>query len=226
MQDFRIYAIHDHALTVAFSQKISEQDNLRVMALRSAIQQKPINGLLDIVPAYSSLTIYFDGNCEREEVMAYLKERILDSLELQHEPSENRIITIPVCYDRSLGPDQEFVCDHLQLTQEQLIEKHTGNVFRVYMIGFIPGFPYMGILPEGWQIPRKQTPALKIPIGSVALAGQQTGIYPAEVPGGWQVIGRTPLKIFDALRKPSCWLKAGDQVKFASISLNEFNSLS
>ncbi|NBT16270.1 MAG: carboxyltransferase domain-containing protein [Chitinophagia bacterium] len=125
MQDFRIYAIHDHALTVAFSQKISEQDNLRVMALRSAIQQKPINGLLDIVPAYSSLTIYFDGNCEREEVMAYLKERILASLELQHEP-----------------------------------------------------------------------------------------------------IGRTPLKIFDAFREPSCLLKAGDQVKFASISLNEFNSLS
>ena len=184
-----------------------------------------MKGLLDIVPAYSSLTIYYEGDCKREEVMAYLKERIQASTNLQHEQSENKIITIPVCYDPTLGPDQEFVCDHLKITLDQLIEQHTKNIYRVYMIGFIPGFPYMGILPEGWQIPRKQTPALKIPAGSVAIAGQQTGIYPAEVPGGWQVIGRTPLKIFDALREPSCLLTAGDQVQFASISLNEFNSL-
>ena len=226
MQNFRIYPIHDQALTVEFSQKISEQDNLRVIALRDAIQQKPMKGLLDIVPAYSSLTIYYEGDCKREEVMAYLQDRMLASSNLQHEQSENKIITIPVCYDPSMGPDQEFVCDHLKITLEQLIEQHTKNIYRVYMIGFIPGFPYMGILPEGWQIPRKQTPALKIPAGSVALAGQQTGIYAAEVPGGWQVIGRTPLKIFDTLREPSCLLKAGDQVQFASISLNEFNSFS
>ena len=226
MQDFRIYPIHDQGLTVEFSQKISEQDNLRVIAVRDAIEQQPFKGLLDIVPAYSSLTIYFNADCKREEVMAYLKERILASLDLQPIQSENRIITLPVCYDPTLGPDQEFVCDHLKITLEQLIEQHSGNLYRVYMIGFIPGFPYMGILPEGWQIPRKEIPALKIPAGSVALAGQQTGIYPAEVPGGWQVIGRTPLKIFDALREPSCLLKAGDQVQFASISLNEFNSLS
>jgi inhibitor of KinA len=226
VQDFRIYPIHDQALTVEFSQKISEQDNLRVIALRDAIQQKPMKGLLDIVLAYSSLTIYYEGDCKREEVMAYLQDRMLASSNLQHVQSENKIITIPVCYDPSMGPDQEFVCDHLKITLEQLIEQHTKNIYRVYMIGFIPGFPYMGILPEGWQIPRKQIPALKIPAGSVALAGQQTGIYPAEVPGGWQVIGRTPLKIFDALREPFCLLKAGDQVQFASISLNEFNSFS
>jgi inhibitor of KinA len=223
VQDFRIYPIHDHALTVEFSQKISEADNAKVLALRDAIEQQPFKGLLDWVPAYSSLSIYYEADCKREELISYLQERIESSKALLNDQSS---IQIPVCYDPLLGMDQKFVCDHLQLSLEQLIEQHTGNIFRVYMIGFIPGFPYMGILPEGWQIPRKQTPALKIPAGSVALAGQQTGIYPAEVPGGWQVIGRTPLKIFDTLREPSCMLKAGDQVKFESISLNEFNSLS
>ena len=226
MQDFRIYPIHDHALTVEFSQKISEADNAKVLALRDAIEQQPFKGVLDWFPAYSSLSIYYEADCKREELISYLQERIESSKALLNDQSSREIIQIPVCYDPLLGMDQKFVCDHLQLSLEQLIEQHTGNIFRVYMIGFIPGFPYMGILPEGWQIPRKQTPALKIPAGSVALAGQQTGIYPAEVPGGWQVIGRTPLKIFDALREPSCMLKAGDQVKFESISLNEFNSLS
>jgi inhibitor of KinA len=226
VQDFRIYPIHDHALTVEFSQKISEADNAKVLALRDAIEQQPFKGLLDCVPAYSSLSIYYEADCKREELISYLQERIESSKALLNDQSSREIIQIPVCYDPLLGMDQKFVCDHLQLSLEQLIEQHTGNIFRVYMIGFIPGFPYMGILPEGWQIPRKQTPALKIPAGSVALAGQQTGIYPAEVPGGWQVIGRTPLKIFDTLREPSCMLKAGDQVKFESISLNEFNSLS
>ena len=226
MQDFRIYPIHDHALTVEFSQKISEADNAKVLALRDAIEQQPFKGVLDWVPAYSSLSIYYEADCKREELISYLQERIESSKALLNDQSSREIIQIPVCYDPLLGMDQKFVCDHLQLSLEQLIEQHTGNIFRVYMIGFIPGFPYMGILPEGWQIPRKQTPALKIPADSVALAGQQTGIYPAEVPGGWQVIGRTPLKIFDALREPSCMLKAGDLVKFESISLNEFNSLS
>jgi inhibitor of KinA len=226
VQDFRIYPIHDHALTVEFSKNISEADNARVLALRDAIEQKPFKGLLDIVPAYSSIAIFYDTGCMRDVVISYLQERIQFSTQLLNDRSSDKIIQIPVCYDPSFGIDQEFVCDHLQLSREQLIEQHTGNIYRVYMIGFIPGFPYMGILPEGWKIPRKQTPALKIPAGSVALAGQQTGIYPTEVPGGWQVIGRTPLKIFDALRDPSCLLKAGDQVKFESISLNEFNSLS
>jgi inhibitor of KinA len=226
VQPFRIYSIHDHALTVEFSQRISEDDNQKVLALKHSIEEQPLPGLLDCVPAYSSLSIYYKPECKREEVIHYLNERIECSAAGLNNRSSDKIIQIPVCYDPSFGIDQEFVCEHLQITREQLIQKHTGNIFRIYMIGFIPGFPYMGILPEGWQIPRKQTPALKIPAGSVALAGQQTGIYPAEVPGGWQVIGRTPLKIFDVLREPSCLVKAGDQVKFESISLNEYNSLS
>jgi inhibitor of KinA len=224
VQDFRIYSIDDYAITVAFSEKIHEGDNARVLALRNAIEQNPFKGLLDCVPAYSSLAIYFKPECNREEVINYLKEKILSSTEFQKAHSPNKIIEIPVCYDPSLGFDQNFVCNHLHITREQLIEQHTSHIFKVFMIGFIPGFPYMGILPEGWQIPRKQTPSLKIPAGSVALAGQQTGIYPAEVPGGWQVIGRTSLKIFDYTRDPSFLLKAGDQVKFNPISLTEFNS--
>lgn len=226
MQVPRIYPIHDHALTVAFSEKISEADNARVLALRDAIIQQPLKGMLDLVPAYSSITVYYEPTVGRQTAMDYLQERIHVAAAQMTNEETGRIIQVPVCYDPSFGMDQAFVCDHLRISRNQLIEKHTGHVFRIYMIGFIPGFPYMGTLPEGWSIPRKQTPALQVPGGSVALAGQQTGIYPAEVPGGWQVIGRTPLKIFDALREPSCSLKAGDQVKFESISLHEFNSMS
>ncbi|MFN6374958.1 MAG: 5-oxoprolinase subunit PxpB [Chitinophagia bacterium] len=226
MQPFRIYSIHDHALTVEFSQRISEDDNQKVLALMQAIEQEPISGLLDCVPAYSSLTLYHDATLKREDVIRYLEKRIIASSTHSNISENKTIITIPVCYDPVLGMDQQFVCEQLNITREELIREHTAKPFRVYMIGFIPGFPYMGILPKGWQIPRKQTPSLKIPAGSVALAGQQTGIYPAEVPGGWQVIGRTPLKIFDGNRETPCLLKAGDEVKFVSISLNEFNSLS
>lgn len=226
MQVPRIYPIHDHALTVAFSETIREADNARVLSLRDAILQQPLKGMLDLVPAYSSITVYFEPSCSRKTAMEYLQERIQASAAQMRNDGAGNIIEIPVCYDPSLGVDQPFVCNHLRISRDQLIQMHTGHVFRIYMIGFIPGFPYMGTLPEGWSIPRKQTPALQIPAGSVALAGQQTGIYPAEVPGGWQVIGRTPLKIFDALREPSCLLKAGDQVKFVSISLHEFNSMS
>ena len=226
MQPFRIYSIHDHALTVEFSQRISEDDNQKVLALMHAIEQQPINGMLDCVPAYSSLTLYHDATQSREKVTGYLEERIRASSLQVSKVEVKKIITIPVCYDPAHGMDQQFVCEQLNITIEELIRQHTSMPFRVYMIGFIPGFPYMGILPEGWQIPRKQTPSLKIPAGSVALAGQQMGIYPAEVPGGWQVIGRTPLKIFDAHREEPCLLKAGDEVKFEPISLNEFNSFS
>ena len=225
----RIYAIHDHAITIEFSQEISEDANMRVIEMQHAIESNPFKGFIECVPAYGSLTVYFNDQTSALDVRTEL-------MEFYASPSANiksgatinnkQPIIIPVCYDPALGVDLPWVSNHLNLSKEEIISLHTSYAFRVYMIGFIPGFPYMGTLPQQLELPRKQTPSMKIPMGSVAIAGKQTGIYPSEVPGGWHVIGRTPLKMFDKTKEPCCLLKAGDVVQFKAISLEAFNQYS
>jgi inhibitor of KinA len=220
----RIYNIHDRAITIEFAQEISEATNRRVIALQHAIESNPFNGFIESVPAYGSLTVYFNENISATAVRLLLSEliaRVADTIDSSSTPG--RKISIPVCYDPSLGIDLPWVSTHLNLSVDEIISLHTSVAYRVYMIGFIPGFPYMGTLPEQLEVPRKQTPSLKIPMGSVAIAGKQTGIYPAEVPGGWQVIGRTPLKMFDPSQSPCSFLNAGDLVQFNPITLEAFN---
>jgi inhibitor of KinA len=223
----RIYNIHDRAITIEFAAEISESKNMQVIALQHAIESNPFNGFIESVPAYGSLTVYFSENISATAVRLLLSEliaRVADTIDSSSTPG--RKISIPVCYDPSLGVDLPWVSSHLNLSVDEIISLHTSVAYRVYMIGFIPGFPYMGTLPKQLEVPRKQTPSLKIPMGSVAIAGKQTGIYPAEVPGGWQVIGRTPLKMFDPSTSPCSFLNAGDLVQFNPITLNAFNQYS
>jgi len=223
----RIYNIHDQAITIEFAQEISESTNMRVIALQHAIESNPFKGLIECVPAYGSLTVYFSANVSSSEVRLLLSDLSAQVSDTVHGSSLfGKKICIPVCYDPSLGVDLPWVSSHLNLSLEEIISLHTSFSYRVYMIGFIPGFPYMGTLPEQLEVPRKQTPSLKIPMGSVAIAGKQTGIYPAEVPGGWQVIGRTPLKMFDPFSSPCSFLNAGDLVQFNPITLDAFNQYS
>jgi len=223
----RIYNIHDRAITIEFAEEISEATNRRVIALQHAIESNPFNGFIESVPAYGSLTVYFNENLSATAVRLLFSEliaQVADTIDSSSTPG--RKISIPVCYDPSLGIDLTWVSSHLNLSVDEIISLHTSVAYRVYMIGFIPGFPYMGTLPKQLEVPRKQTPSLKIPMGSVAIAGKQTGIYPAEVPGGWQVIGRTPLKMFDPSTSPCSFLNAGDLVQFNPITLNAFNQYS
>jgi len=223
----RIYNIHDQAITIEFAQEISESTNMRVIALQHAIESNPFKGLIECVPAYGSLTVYFSANVSSSEVRLLLSDLSAQVSDTFHGSSLfEKKICIPVCYDPSLGLDIPWVSSHLNLSIEEIISLHTSVDYRVYMIGFIPGFPYMGTLPEQLEVPRKQTPSLKIPMGSVAIAGKQTGIYPAEVPGGWQVIGRTPLEMFDPFASPCSFLNAGDLVQFNPITLDAFNQFS
>ena len=220
----RIYNIHDQAITIEFAQEISEATNRRVIALQHAIESNPFKGFIECVPAYGSLTVYYCETISATAVRVLLSEliaQVADTIDFSSLLGNQ--ICIPVCYDPSLGVDLPWVSSHLNLSVDEIISLHTSVSYRVYMIGFIPGFPYMGTLPEQLGVPRKQTPSLKIPMGSVAIAGKQTGIYPAEVPGGWQVIGRTPLKIFDKDIEPCCLLKTGDLVSFQPITLDAFN---
>ena len=200
---------------------------MQVIALQHAIESNPFNGFIESVPAYGSLTVYFNENLSATAVRLLFSEliaQVADTIDSSSTPG--RKISIPVCYDPSLGIDLPWVSSHLNLSVDEIISLHTSVAYRVYMIGFIPGFPYMGTLPKQLEVPRKQTPSLKIPMGSVAIAGKQTGIYPAEVPGGWQVIGRTPLKMFDPSTSPCSFLNAGDLVQFNPITLNAFNQYS
>lgn len=221
----RIYNIHDQAITIEIAAEINEATNMQVIALQHAIESSPFKGFIECVPAYGSLTVYFN-----EHVSAARVRSLLSDLSAQISDTslatEGKQIIIPVCYDPSLGSDLPWVSSHLKLSLEEIISLHTSVVYRVYRIGFIPGFPYMGTIPEKLEVPRKQTPSLKIPMGSVAIAGKQTGIYPAEVPGGWQIIGRTPCRMFDASTSACSFLNAGDIVQFKPITLETFNQYS
>ncbi len=198
---------------------------MQVIALQHAIESNPFKGFIEFVPAYGSLTVYFNEQVSASTVRSWLSD-LSAQISDTSLATEGKQISIPVCYDPSLGTDLPWVSSHLNLSLEEIISLHTSVVYRVYMIGFIPGFPYMGTLPEQLEVPRKQTPSMKIPAGSVAIAGKQTGIYPAEVPGGWQVIGRTPLRMFDPNKSPCSFLNAGDIVQFKPITLETFNQYS
>ena len=218
----RIYNIHDQAITIEFATAISDATNMQVIAMQHAIESNPIKGFVEAVPAYGSMTVYFNDQVSTATVRGWLCDL---SAQVSNTllATKGKQISIPVCYDPSLGIDLPWVAAHLSLSMESIIELHTSIAYRVYMIGFIPGFPYMGTLPTALEVPRKLTPSMKIPAGSVAIAGKQTGIYPAEVPGGWQVIGRTPLKMFDPSTTPCSFLNAGDIVQFKPITLEAFN---
>lgn len=218
----RIYNIHDQAITIEFAAEISDAINMQVIAMQHAIKSSPIKGFIEAVPAYGSLTVYFNDQVSAETVRSWLSD-LSAQVSNTSLAKEGKQISIPVCYDPSLGTDLDWVAAHLNLSMEDIIALHTSIAYRVYMIGFIPGFPYMGTLPPALEVPRKQTPSMKIPAGSVAIAGKQTGIYPAEVPGGWQVIGRTPLRMFNPSTTPCSFLNAGDIVQFKPITLEAFN---
>jgi inhibitor of KinA len=228
----RIYALSEYALTVEFGDAIDPDINGSVIALRDHLSREPFPGLKEMVPAYTSLTIYYSPGAIREQVPGssaadtvalWLEARIglgQTDLGMIEQGTE-----IPVCYDPSLGTDLSWVAEYCGLSPQQVVDLHTSRSYRVYMIGFVPGFPYMGITDPVIHVPRKQQPARIVPQGSVALAGGQTGIYPADIPGGWQVIGRTPLVLFDPRKEPLTTLRAGMTVRFRPISLQAYHEM-
>jgi inhibitor of KinA len=227
----RIYPLNEHAITIELGETISEDEHRRVMSVRNEILSNPIKGILEVVTAYTTVTVYFDPNLIRnstlpgktplEKMEKFVSEKATQSKEI-YNSAESSIITIPVCYDHEYAFDLEWVASHHRTTSQEIVRRHTAQPFTVFMIGFTPGFPYMGILPAELESPRKQNPRIRVPAGSVGLAGKQTGIYSFATPGGWQIIGRTPLKLFDTTLLNPSLLKPGDKVKFESISKDQF----
>jgi len=211
----------DSALLVNFEQRIDESVNQRVIHLQKTLVGQ--EGITYTIPAYCSLTVGFDANVISEN---QLREFILDIEHIDAPVDKGTTYVVPVCYEGDFAPDMDEVCELTGLDKEEIIKLHTSTPYRVFMLGFIAGFAYLGKLPEALQCPRKQTPRKAVPQGAVGLAGFQTGIYPTEAPGGWQLIGQTPLKTFDPSQDMPVRLQPGDHVLFKAISEVEYEGIS
>jgi inhibitor of KinA len=205
----------DSAVLIKFGDCIAPEVNRRVHAMACAIQHAAIAGVIEVCPAYAELAVYYDP------LLIHYDELIakLDALDTADQQQSGRdcIITIPVSYGGTDGPDLEEVARLTGLSSREVVNIHTQQIYDVFMIGFLPGFPYMGIVPSAIEVPRLAQPRLKVPRGSVGLAGRQTGIYPCEAPGGWRLIGRTDVAMFDAQRAEPCYLRPGDRVRFEPV---------
>ena len=228
---YHIFPLGDSAITVDFGNCIDETINKEVISRFNQLQQLPFPGMIEAVPAYSSLTIHYDmlalrkNGADNITIFQWVKQQLLERLQqpVEYSTSKERDMKIPVCYEKDFAPDIQQLASAKNISVEEVIQIHTSKNYKVYMLGFLPGFTYMGEVDEKIAIPRKPQP-VNIIAGSVGIAGKQTGIYPLASPGGWQIIGRTPVKLFDVKRDEPALLRAGDTVQFYSISKSEFES--
>jgi KipI family sensor histidine kinase inhibitor len=211
----------DRGLLLEFGDEISHEVNEKVRRMALAIQAETIQGVIETVPTYRSLLIIYDPLILSIDDLKKRLEKLEGGLRQTPFP-EPKLTRIPVVYGGPYGPDLDFVAQSHRISPAEVIQLHCSKSYFIYMIGFMPGYPYMGELPDALITPRLKTPRLSVPAGSVAIAQKQTGIYPMESPGGWQIIGRTPVGIFDPKSEPPALLQMGDLVEFYQISEKEF----
>jgi inhibitor of KinA len=229
---YRIFPLGDAAITVDFGNVIDEKINKEVIARFKQLQEQPLPGMIEAAPAYSSLTVYYNVTALKKKtasgqtVFEWVKQQLEERLQqpgLQNDMTE-RLVKIPVCYEHEFALDIQHLAKTKNIPVDEVIQIHTSKTYKFYMMGFLPGFAYMGEVNEKIIMPRKPQP-VNIETGSVGIAGKQTGIYPLHSPGGWQIIGRTPLKLFDASREEPTLLRAGDMVQFYSITKIDFEKI-
>jgi inhibitor of KinA len=224
MMDFQVFPLGDQAVLLEFGTNINKNIHLNIWQVSALLEKTSPSWMMEYIPAFTTITVVYDAaSILFPEVCQELKVLFSD-LE-KSEPIDSQVVEIPVCYGGNMGPDLEYVANYNHLTMDEVVKIHTAQDYLVYMIGFAPGFPYIGGMSEKIAAPRKKTPRLKIPARSVGIAGMQTGIYPIETPGGWQIIGRTPINLFLPDKEIPSLLKAGDRLKFHPISLEEFLEL-
>lgn len=211
----------DRGLLVEFGASIDPEINQKVRQIFLSLEKMPIEGVTEVIPTYRSILIFYDSfqsDPERLKKQILDRENKLDKWEIPLPET----IGIQVAYGDDFGPDLEFVAQHNNLTPEEVIQIHTSGTYLIYMLGFTPGFPFLGGLSEKIFTPRLEKPRQLVPAGSVGIANNQTGIYPIDSPGGWQIIGKTPIKLYDPTGSPPILLKAGNYLKFTRISRKEF----
>ncbi|MCA0984152.1 5-oxoprolinase subunit PxpB [Halobacillus yeomjeoni] len=230
--DAEYYSLGDQAIVIELGDKIERTTHQRVKEVSEYLKNHPPHWMIEYIPAFTTVTVFYDpikvmedstsGKLPYSIVCEKLDQQITN-LEITTD-SEPRLIEIPVCYGGEFGPDLSYVAEQNEMSEDDVIEIHKNGDYLVYMIGFAPGFPYIGGMDERIATPRRDDPRLKIPAGSVGIAGGQTGVYPIETPGGWQLIGRTPTKLFDAGEEVPSLLQAGDKIKFTSITEEEYHN--
>lgn len=224
MLPFTMHPVGDSALLAAFAQRIAPEIGAAVAALNARVQAAAIPGVGETVPAFASLMITYDPLVTDYETVAAALQKLAEAPDAGNTAETGKLVTIPVCYGGDFGPDLPFVAKHAGLTEQEVIALHAGRDYRIYMLGFLPGFPYLGGLDERLFTPRLPTPRTAIPAGAVGIGGEQTGLYPIASPGGWQLIGRTPLKLFDPAAGTLPYA-AGDRIRFTPITRAEFDAL-
>lgn len=233
-EDVSVRPLGDSALVIQLDKSISPTIHHKIVNIVDVLESDPFEGFIEAVPSYNNVTVFYDPvivhlnkqkNVQKTSfeivwasMMNYIKKS--DST----LPIKNRLIEIPVIYGDKFGPDLEYVAKVNHITPEKVIELHTEKDYLVYMLGFAPGFPYLANINNKIATPRKEKPRPSIPAGSVGIAGEQTGIYPLESPGGWQVIGQTPVELFTPRSYPPTLLKSGDEIRFIPITENEYIS--
>ena len=236
--------IGDSALVVRVREQFKDapEETLdEVLRVFQLLQRAAIPGIIELAPAYTSVGVFYDpiavsNASAKAEIFDWLKARVQASLApgrlRRHarlsdytEPRGSRAIQIPVCYDREFGVDLDRIAEQTKLSEREIVELHSTGNYRVACVGFVPGFPFLAGLPEKLATPRRDVPRKEIPPGSVGIGGAQTGIYPLRSPGGWNLIGRTPFRLFDPSKDPPTLLRSGDRVRFRAITRQEFEAL-
>ena len=225
MADVRFLLTGDTSVCVEFGNEISEPINAQIRAFNIALSKSDIPGIVETVPTYRSLMVHYNPEVIRcAPLMDKLKCLLCQLDKVKSPPSE--VLEIPVLYGgEEMGPDLKFVAEHNGKTVEEVIKIHTSTEYLIYMLGFTPGFTYLGGMSDEIATPRLKTPRVKIPAGSVGIAGSQTGVYPIDSPGGWQLIGRTPVRMYDAGRATPILPQAGQYIKFYAIDQAEFDKI-
>ncbi len=229
-----IVPLGDSALIVRVREQFDdapEETLNEVLRTFQQLRSTTIPGMIELAPAYTSVAVFFDpvdvakASGTASDIFDWLAARIGAATVPKRRGSRRsapRTVEIPVCYDPEFAPDLDEVAQHAQISAKEVVELHSAADYRVACIGFVPGFPFMSGLPKKVATPRRDTPRKEIPSGSVGIGGAQTGIYPLRSPGGWNLIGRTPFKLFDPTKNPPVLLRAGDRVRFRAITREEF----
>ena len=225
-----ITPLGDSAVVIRLGEGVDAKTSAVVRTVVRELERDPLVGMSDVFPAYSSVAIFFqqprESFAEVQRELEVRVRRVTGGGEAAMPAVPGRNVEIPICYGGAFGPDLDAVAQHTRLTSDEVIAAHRGGNYLVHAIGFLPGFPYLGGLPPQLATPRRSTPREKVPAGAVGIGGAQTGVYPIASPGGWNLIGQTPLRLFDVARAEPARLQAGDRVTFREISAEDFARLS
>ena len=220
-----ISPVGDCAISIDFGQVIDPKINRQIRQVIEQIKVLQLDGIIELVPTYCALLVQYDAMVYSYSDICRILEPTLQESVMDSANELVTIVEIPTVYGGEFGPDLGFVASHNHLSEAEVVSIHSGTDYLVYMLGFIPGFTYLGGMDPRIATPRLSSPRTLIPAGSVGIAGEQTGTYPSDSPGGWQIIGRTPVTMYDMSKKQAALLQAGDYVRYVSINENEFHRI-